>query len=98
MFGPHSELHIPEAAKQDSDAVEILRVWAGGGSLHVTLKTGLWSDPAAWGLMLVDLAKHAANAYAADGMDRDAVLERIYEGFRAEVESPTDDPTGGIAS
>ena len=98
MFGRRSELQIPEAAKKDSDAVEILRVWTVGGSQHVTLKTGVWSDPAAWGLMLVDLAKHAANAYAADGMDRNAALQRIYEGLRAELESPTDEPTGGIAS
>ena len=61
MFGKRSELHIPDAAKKDSNAFEILRIWIAGGSQHVSLKTGVWEDPAAWGLMLADLAKHVAN-------------------------------------
>jgi hypothetical protein len=98
MFGKRSELQIPDAAKKDSDAVEILRIWIAGGSQHVSLKTGVWEDPAAWGLMLADLAKHVANAYAAGGMDRAEALRRVYQGLQVEMESPTDEPTGGIAS
>ena len=98
MFGKRSELHIPEAAKKDPDAVEILRIWIAGDSQHVSLKTGVWVDPAAWGLMLADLARHVANAYAADGMDRAEALRRVYQGLQVEMESPTDEPTGGIAS
>lgn len=98
MFGKRSELQIPEAAKKDSEAVEILRIWIAGGSQHVSLKRGVWEDPAAWGLILADLGKHVANAYAADGMDRAEALRRVYQGLQAEMESPTDDPPGGIAS
>jgi hypothetical protein len=48
--------------------------------------------------MLADLAKHVANAYAADGMERAEALRRVYQGLQVEMESPTDEPTGGIAS
>jgi len=98
MFGKRSELQIPDAAKQDSAALEILRIWIAGGSQHVSLKPGVWEDPAAWGLMLADLAKHVANAYAANGMDRAEALRRVYQGLLVEVEFPTDEPTGGISS
>jgi hypothetical protein len=90
-------LQIPEAAKNDSSAVEILRIWIAGDSQHVSLKTGIWEDPAVWGLMLSDLAKHVANAYAAAGMDRAEALQRVYEGLQVEMESPTDEPSGDIA-
>jgi hypothetical protein len=98
MFGKRSELQVPDAAKKDSDAVEILRIWIAGGSQHVSLKSGVWEDPAAWGLMLADLAKHVANAYAADGMDKGKALRRVYQGLQAEMQSATDEPTGGLAS
>lgn len=48
--------------------------------------------------MLADLAKHVANAYAADGMDKEKALRRIYQGLQVEMQSPTDEPTGGLAS
>ena len=98
MFGKRSELQIPDAAKKDSDAVEILRIWIADGSQHVSIKTGVWKDPAAWGLMLADLCNHVANAYAAEGLDRAQALRRVHQGLQAEMESPTDEPTGGIAS
>ncbi len=61
------------------------------------MQTGLWNDPAAWGLMLVDLAKHAANAYSQiEGRDRDEVLNRIKAGFDAEWDFATDDAKGSV--
>ncbi len=42
--------------------------------------------------MLVDVARHAAQAYEGEGRDPKAVLERIRELFNAEWASPTDDP------
>jgi hypothetical protein len=45
--------------------------------------------------MLVDLAKHVANAYEqVDGRDRDETLARIKAGFDAEWDHATDEPTG----
>jgi hypothetical protein len=91
------QLLIPEPALSDPKAIEILRVWAAGGKQHVSLATGIWEDPAAWGIMLVDLANHVAIAYEQSrGLGRRAVLEKLRAGFDAEWNSPTDKPTGGI--
>jgi hypothetical protein len=91
-----NELPIPPIAASDRDSQEIARIWAAHGSQHVALATGLWEDPAAWGIMLVDLAHHVANAYEQGaGLDRSEVLARIREGFDAEWESPTDAAQGG---
>ena len=79
------QLVIPEAAQQDVDSFELLRVWVANGGQHVSLRTGVWTDPAAWGLMLADLARHVANSYE-DGanLERSAALQRIKAGFDAE--------------
>jgi hypothetical protein len=92
------QLPIPEPAENDSRAVELLRVWAAGGKQHVSLATGLWHDPANWGIMLVDLAKHIANAYEqANGMSRVKTLQRLKDGFDAEWGTATDQPEGRIS-
>ncbi|MDJ0523632.1 MAG: DUF5076 domain-containing protein [Planctomycetota bacterium] len=84
------ELDPPPMARKSADAREVLRVWASPGTpQHLTLRT-TWKDPGAWGLMLVDIAKHARNAYARDGHDAQATLARIRELFDAEWATPTD--------
>lgn len=45
-----------------------------------------------WGLLLADIAQHAANAYANEGIDRNEALLRIYAMLDAERSSPTDTP------
>ena len=91
------ELPIPDDAAIDESGFEIARVWAAGGKQHVTLMTGIWEDPANWGVFLVDLAKHVANAYSDTGnVDRQLILDRLKAGFDAEWESETDHPTGQV--
>ncbi len=91
------ELSIPPAALSAKQAIELLRVWAANGSQHVTIETGLWADPAAWGLMLVDLARHVANSYEQKGaISRAEALTRIHAAFDAEWAVPTDEPTGQL--
>jgi|SRR5438132_10914115 len=91
------ELPVPSAARTDPRAVELLRVWAANGKQHVSLATNVWDDPAAWGIMLVDLAKHVASAYhQSKGTDSLGVLKRIRQGFDAEWSTATDAPTGSI--
>lgn len=88
------ELPVPPAAERDDRARELVRVWAAGGVQHVVLATGLWSDPAAWGLVLVDLARHAARSYASGDPDEEArVRDRIRQAFDAEWTHPTDSPS-----
>lgn len=97
MFGRRkqgNELEPPPLATSDPGAVEILRVWAAPGSpQQITLRTS-WKDPGAWGLVLVDVARHVAEAYAQEGRDRQEVLKRIRELLDAEWSSPTDEPSG----
>lgn len=87
-----NNLEVPPIATQDRSAVEVLRVWAAPGSpQQLTLRTA-WKNPAAWGLLLVDVARHAAQAYAKEGLDRTAVLEAIRQTWEAEWAHPTDSP------
>ncbi|HKV38807.1 MAG TPA: DUF5076 domain-containing protein [Blastocatellia bacterium] len=93
------ELVIPDAGKQDPKSFELLRVWIANKGQHVSLRTGVWSDPAAWGIMLADLARHVANAYQRDaGFDPSKTLQRIKAGFDAEMGSPTDAPSGVLST
>ena len=96
MFGKRKqaqELSPPPIATSDPKAVEVLRVWAasGDGPVQLTLHVH-WKDPLAWGLLLADVARHAALAYDRAGQDSARVLHLIREGFDAEWSSPTDDP------
>ena len=98
MFGRKpKELNVPLAAIADPNAVELVRVWAADGKQHVTISAEAWEDPATWGIMLVDLARHVANYYADErGMGREEVLARIKALFEAEWQSPTSEATGGV--
>lgn len=84
------ELPVPATLDQATRAMEIARVWIVDGDQHIVLSQDLWRDPASWGLMLADLARHVANAYEAQGQDRKAVLLRIREALDAEWSHPTD--------
>jgi hypothetical protein len=95
MFGKrqnNNALETPPVAESDPQAVEVLRVWAVPGKpQQLTLRT-TWKDSGAWGLLLADVAKHAANAYANEGADVNVTLARIRALFDAEMSSPTDTP------
>lgn len=89
-------LDPPPAATRDKAAFELLRVWVAEQGQHVSLRSGAWEDPFAWGIVLADLARHVVNAEALHrkDLDKDAFLARMLEGFNAEIESPTDEPEG----
>jgi hypothetical protein len=73
--------------------IEVLRVLAmPDGGQEVRLQTA-WEEPAAWGLLLVDVARHVAKAYANAGHDEAETLARIRQFFDAEWSHPTDTPT-----
>jgi hypothetical protein len=88
-------LPVPPQAQSDRGAVEIARIWAASGQMEVALRPDLWDDPGTWGIMLVDLARHVANAYRQiKGHDVDITLAAIREIFEAEWNRPTDTPRG----
>ena len=91
------QLPIPNPVSQDNSAIELIRVWAGKGKQHISLASNIWEDPAAWGILLVDLAKHISSAYEqSTGADQIATLNRIKDGFDAEWQSATDIPRGEL--
>jgi hypothetical protein len=90
------ELLVPPAVKTDPNAFEIARIWATHNSQHVSLNI-IWDDPAAWGMMLVDLARHAADYYhQTQGVPTEKCLARIKEGFDSEWTNYTTDLSGEI--
>jgi hypothetical protein len=91
-------LDPPPAAVRDRSAFELLRVWVAEQGQHVSLRSGAWEDPFAWGIVLADLARHIlqAETLSRKDLDRDAFFQRMLEGFHAEIESPTDEPEGEL--
>jgi hypothetical protein len=87
-----NSLPLPPIAMENTAAREILRVWSSDGNAAQVVLQPTWKEPGAWGLMLVDIARHAANAYEQDGYDRDDVLRRIRAFWDAEWADPTDEP------
>jgi hypothetical protein len=54
-------------------------------------------DPSVWGIALVDIARHAAKAYALNGaISESDALVRIKQLFDAEWSSPTELPEGKL--
>ena len=94
MFGkkPIRELEVPPIANTNSQAVEVLRVWTVPGQLQQLTLRATWGDSAAWGLLLVDIARHAAKAYAHEGHNPTDVHARIRQFLDAEFSKPTDTP------
>jgi hypothetical protein len=84
-------LEVPPNA-QNPAAMEVLRVWAVPGEAQQMVLKTTWQDPGAWGLLLVDVARHAAKAYANEGQNGAEALLRIRRLLEAEFASPTDNP------
>jgi Domain of unknown function (DUF5076) len=83
------ELMIPPAAVADAGSTEVLRAWVAGGGLHVSLRPS-FEEPDVWGILLVDVARHAARAFAAERKISEAeALKRIRRMFDAEWSRPT---------
>ncbi len=59
-MGVEKVLTIPEEAQKDKASFEVLRVWIANQAQHVSIRSGAWEDPFAWGIVLADLARHVA--------------------------------------
>ncbi len=92
-----NQLAIPPLAKSDAKSFELIRAWVAQGDLHVSLELGGWEDPVAWGVVLADVLRHVANFYQQKkGLDPEETAARVKAAFDAELESPTDEPEGGL--
>jgi hypothetical protein len=82
---------LPPPIAQELGAQEVLRVWSGHDLPQQYVLETTWQDPAAWGLLLVDIARHVARAYArSTGIPEREALARIKAGLDAEWAEPTD--------
>ena len=97
-MGVEKILSIPPVAQRDKASFEVLRVWIAEHGQHVSIRSGAWEDPFAWGIVLADLARHITHAHELQnqGTDTDAFLQRLIEGFQAEIDNPTDEPEGEV--
>jgi hypothetical protein len=82
----------PASSTLGADAVEILRVWTSDAGEQVVLRVDTL-DPAAWGIILVDIAKHVAHAYARQGKcTANEAFAQVLHGLIAELGHATDAP------
>ena len=89
MAGPNEQPLPPDVAGRD-DAVEVLRAFVVDGGLSIAFQRA-FEEPDMWGLLLVDIARHAARAFARESeFSEDEALNRIVEMFEAEIARPTD--------
>ena len=89
MAGPREQPLPPDVIGRD-DAIEVLRAFVIDGGLSIAF-TRAFEEPDMWGLLLVDLARHASRAYAREsGFTEEEALARIVDMFEAEIARPTD--------
>jgi Domain of unknown function (DUF5076) len=89
MAGPKEQPLPPDVIGRD-DATEILRAFVLDGGLSIAF-TRAFEEPDMWGLLLVDVARHAARAYARESdTTEDEAFRRIVDMFEAEIARPTD--------
>ncbi|MFO1151286.1 MAG: DUF5076 domain-containing protein [Alsobacter sp.] len=69
---------------------EVLRAAVSNGAVSVAMRRS-FDDPLTWGILLVDLARHAARIYASETeLSEGEAMARIVEGLQAELDNPTD--------
>ena len=74
----------------EKGGVEILRASVVEGEVSIALRRA-FDDPFTWGVLLVDLARHAARIYALEtDLSDDEALAEIRRGMEAELIRPTD--------
>jgi hypothetical protein len=89
MAGPKEQPLPPDVIGRD-DATEVLRAFVIDGGLSIAF-TRAFEEPDMWGLLIVDIARHAARAYARESdFTEDEALARIVDMFEAEIVRPTD--------
>jgi Domain of unknown function (DUF5076) len=89
MAGP-KEQPLPPDVIGRADATEVLRAFVVDGGLSIAF-TRAFEEPDMWGLLLVDIARHAARAFARESdFTEEEALARIVDMFEAEVARPTD--------
>ena len=89
MAGPKQQPLPPDVVDRE-DATEVLRAFVLDGGLSIAFMRA-FEEPDMWGLLLVDIARNAARAYARESeFTEEEALSRILDMFEAEIARPTD--------
>ena len=90
-------LGVPPMALEEG-GVEVLRAVIVKGGLHMSLIRA-FDDPQAWGMLIADVARHAARIFAKETtLTEDQALDQIRNIFEAEMDAPTDPGTTNALS
>ena len=82
------ELSVPPDALERG-GIEILRASIVEGAVSIALRRS-FDEPFTWGVLLIDLARHASRIYALEaGMSEDEAFAAIRAGWEAEIARPT---------
>jgi len=78
----------PPPMVRNEDAHEVMRAAVLNNELHFSLLRG-FADPAAWGLVFVDAARHVARVYAHEKLfSEDEAVDRIRAAFEEAIRQP----------
>lgn len=92
-----NELKIPNAAIEDENSFELLRVWAAFEEQHVSIHSGLNGNTKDFGFLLAELALHASKLYSERSqVDEHSMLKEILDGFNNEIINGSGNPSGSI--
>ena len=89
MPGPREQPLPPDVVGRE-EATEVLRAFVVDGGLSIAF-TRAFEEPDMWGLLLVDIARHAARTYAQESSyTEEEALARVVDMFEAEIARPTE--------
>lgn len=88
----------PPPTALEQGGIEVLRAAIVEGGLHMSLRRA-FEDPQAWGMLIADVARHAARIFGNETKFTEAqALELIRAMFDAEMDAPTDPGTTSAIS
>src|SRR5215213_714541 len=74
----------------EKGGIEILRASVVDGAVSIAIRRA-FDDPFTWGVLLVDLARHAARVYAMETeISEEEAMAEIAAGIQAELDDPSD--------
>jgi len=74
---PLKSFPIPDAIAAEPSTAAVLSAWIAKGGLHIAAQR-TFEKPEMWGVFLMDIAKHASNIYAQQGvMTQPEAMTRI---------------------
>jgi hypothetical protein len=74
----------------EKGGVEIMRASVVDGDVNIAMRRA-FDDPFTWGVLLVDLARHAARVYAKETeFSEEDAMAQIAAGIQAELDDPSD--------